>query len=375
MSHMHSPPAENPLAPADAAATDACDILRIVDAAANRCREGVRVVEDFVRFSLDDRHLTELLKSWRHELADACRLLDAHGLIAARDTQQDVGTSVHTRQERMRGSSHDVVRAAFKRLQEAARSLEEYGKLLSPEFSDRLGSLRYQAYTLEKAVFTAVDARLRLEGRDLYLLVSHELCPHGAGPVVQAALAEGVGIVQVREKKLPDRDLLRWAMVVRQWTADAGAIFIMNDRPDLALLADADGVHVGQDELSVRDARRIVGPERLVGVSTHTIEQARAAVLDGADYIGVGPVFRSTTKAFGELAGLDFVRQAAAEIMLPAFAIGGITVENVSLVRNAGARRAAVSAAICTADDPGKATRELLMQLRAETHQQANPHG
>jgi thiamine-phosphate pyrophosphorylase len=133
----------------------------------------------------------------------------------------------------------------------------------------------------------------------------------------------------------------------------------MNDRPDLAVLTDADGVHVGQEELSVRDARRIVGPGRLVGVSTHTIEQARQAVLDGADYIGVGPVFPSQTKQFGSFAGLQFVREAAGEITLPAFAIGGITTENVAEVLAAGATRIAVSAAICAAEDPGEAAREL----------------
>src|SRR5207244_2916050 len=123
-----------------------------------------------------------------------------------------------------------------------------------------------------------------------------------------------------------------WGRYVREWTSAAGALFIMNDRPDLAVLTEADGVHVGQEELTVRDARRIVGPNKLVGVSTHSIEQARAAVLDGADYIGVGPVFSSGTKSFGALAGLEFVRQVSAEISLPAFAIGGIDAQNVEQV-------------------------------------------
>src|SRR5262249_54162956 len=153
----------------------------------------------------------------------------------------------------------------------------------------------------------------------------------------------GVSVVQMREKKLPDRELIAWGRYVREWTADAGALFIMNDRPDIAVLTDADGVHVGQDELSVRDARRIVGPHRLIGVSTHTIEQARTAVLDGADYIGVGPVFPSTTKAFEEFAGLKLVREVATDLTLPAFAIGGITAQNIGEVVAAGSRRVAVS--------------------------------
>jgi thiamine-phosphate pyrophosphorylase len=226
-----------------------------------------------------------------------------------------------------------------------------------------LEELRYELYTLEKAVFLTHTARERLQGRELYVLVSSELCPNGSGPVIAAALAGGAGIIQVREKKISDRELVTYGRLVREWTARAGALFIMNDRPDLAVLTDADGVHVGQEELPVREARRIVGPTRLVGLSTHSLEQARQAVLDGADYIGVGPVFSSTTKAFERLAGLDLVRQVAAEISVPAYAIGGIGLENVDEVLSAGARRIAVSSAICGAADPGEAARALRAKL------------
>src|SRR5205085_11331759 len=123
----------------------------------------------------------------------------------------------------------------------------------------------------------------------------------------------------------------------------AGARFILNDRADLARLCDADGVHLGQDDLSVSAVRRVVGPDALIGVSTHNLDQLRQAVLDGASYVGVGPTFPSSTKDFPEFAGVDYVRQAMAETSLPAFAIGGITPDNVAAVRAAGARRIAVS--------------------------------
>jgi thiamine-phosphate pyrophosphorylase len=356
-------PVEAPLAlPAESSA-DAADTLRILDAAANRAREGLRVVEDYVRFALDDRHLTSLLKNWRHRLSAVLSLLDSHGLASSRDTVRDVGTSVRTPREGLRERPLDVVTANFKRVQEATRTLEEFGKVLSPDLGRKLEALRYELYTFEKAVFLTHAARERFDGRALYVLVSSELCPHGSGPVISAALAGGADIIQVREKKMSDRELVTYGRLVREWTARAGALFIMNDRPDLAMLTDADGVHVGQEELPVREARRVVGPDRLVGVSTHTIEQARQAVLDGADYIGVGPVCSSRTKAFGRLAGLDFVRQVAAEITLPAYAIGGIGLDNLEDVLAAGARRVAVSSAICGAPDPGKAARELRTKL------------
>jgi len=140
---------------------------------------------------------------------------------------------------------------------------------------------------------------------------------------------------------------------------------VMNDRPDLAALVEADGVHVGQDELPVRDVRRIVGPRMLIGVSTHSLEQARQAVLDGASYIGVGPTFPSRTKAFASFTGLELLREAAAAIRLPAFAIGGITLDRLDDVLATGISRVAVSAAIAQAASPGAAAREFQRRLKA----------
>lgn len=343
--------------------TDLTDTYRILDAAANRAREGLRVLEDFVRFSLDDAHLTRLLKTWRHDFTQVFATVDERALLQARDTPQDVGTAIHTRHEASRETSLDVVRAGFKRVQEAVRTLEEYGKVVSTELGTDFGRLRYDMYVLEKAVLITQSSGEWLADRRLYLLVTEDLCLRGSGPVIRAALAAGAGVIQVREKHMPDRKLLAHARRVREWTKAANALLIMNDRPDLAALADADGVHVGQDELPVREARRILGPGKLVGVSTHTIEQARQAVLDGADYIGVGPTFNSTTKGFAQLAGLEFVQQVAAEISLPAYAIGGIGPDNIEQVLAAGANRVAVSSAICSAEDPGQATRDMVARL------------
>jgi thiamine-phosphate pyrophosphorylase len=360
----HEPlPAEISIVWKEGDETEHHDVLRIVDAAANRIREGLRVLEDFVRFALDDKHLTERLKIWRHDFARILTLIEPSDLLSARETQHDVGTRISTLSESHRGSLGEVVQANFKRMQEALRTLEEYGKILSPLLGEEVERLRYEVYILEKAVLQTQAARQRLAGRPLYLLVTEGLCHHGAGPAIREALAGGVGIVQIREKSMPDRRLVAHGRRVREWTRDADALLIMNDRPDLAVLIEADGVHVGQDELSVRDARRIVGPGKLVGVSTHTLEQVRQAVLDGADYIGVGPIFPSTTKAFSEFAGLDFVKQVAAEITLPAFAIGGITLANLEQVIAAGLSRVAVSSALCSVEHPRQAAQEFLSRL------------
>ncbi|MGD9855128.1 MAG: thiamine phosphate synthase [Planctomycetaceae bacterium] len=340
---------------------------RILDAAANRCREGLRVVEDFTRFVLSDVHLSRLLKDLRHDFTAALHMLPAGRLIRSRDTSGDVGTDIDTDAERQRLDPRHVAIANAKRVEEAFRTLEEYGKVIDAEFAARCEQLRYRFYTIEQAITITAVSRDRLADCRLYLLVSGTpVAPDGSGAefLVRAALAGGVDAVQLREKDLSDRRLIDLAYCVREWTAEAGALLIVNDRPDIAALVQADGVHVGQDDLSVRESRQIVGGDRLVGVSTHNIEQARQAVLDGADYLGVGPTFPSQTKQFAGLAGLDFVRQVAAEITLPWFAIGGVNADNISHVTAAGASRIAVSDAICSHSDPSGAALSLRAILR-----------
>lgn len=339
--------------------------FRIIDAAANRTREGLRVIEDFVRFALNDAHLSQMLKEQRHELASIISQLPADSMLTARDTLHDVGTAIETPAEYHRSSSIDVVRASFKRVQEALRTLEEYSKIVDPNLAPRFEQLRYKIYTAEKAVLRSESSVRRLQEQRLYLLVTGEHCLLGIEAVVKQALDAGVRLFQLREKTLVDRELVHQARRLREWTRAGGALLIINDRPDIAALSDADGVHIGQDELSVADARSIIGPDRLVGVSTHSIEQARQAVIDGADYLGVGPTFPSNTKSFRDFPGLKFISSVAAEIRLPWFAIGGIDNRNLDDAIRAGATRVAVSAGICRAMSPGETARGLMTALNA----------
>ncbi|WP_435010503.1 thiamine phosphate synthase [Tundrisphaera lichenicola] len=341
------------------------DLARILDASANRAREGLRVVEDYVRFALDDPMLTRRIKDVRHRLAEAVQGLDLGSLIDARDTRGDVGTHIMTPSEQARENPRAVLIANFKRTAEALRSLEEYGKLVDVWVSGRFEVLRYDVYTLEKLTMTAVSARRGFDGVHLMVLVGGLPTLGDLTWVVGEALAGGAGAIQLREKGLTDREWLTRAREVRILTARAGARFVMNDRPDLARLAGADAVHLGQDDMSIRDARRIVGPGTLIGVSTHDPEQMEKAVLEGAGYLGVGPVFASDTKSFDELAGLGFVRRASESLGLPWFAIGGITEENLDEVLQAGARRVALSSAVIRAEFPRKATAALLSRLEA----------
>jgi thiamine-phosphate pyrophosphorylase len=354
------------IAPLDLAGpSEAVDLGRILDASANRAREGLRVVEDYVRFVLDDPGLTRRLKEIRHRLAAALAGFDPELLLDARDTPGDVGTHIMTHPERVRENPRAVLTANFRRTAEALRSLEEYSKLVDVWLSGRFEVLRYDVYTLEKLVLSAVSAHQTLGDARLYVLVGGLPTLGDLTWIVGEALAGGAQVIQLREKGLPDRELLSRAREVRILTAQAKARFILNDRPDLARLAGADGVHLGQDDVAPRDARRVVGARALLGVSTHDRAQLDRAIVDGAGYLGVGPVFPSATKDFAAVAGLAFVREAAEATTLPWFAIGGITPENLDDVLDAGARRVAVSTAIVAADRPRDAAAALRTRLDA----------
>lgn len=337
--------------------------LRILDAAANRAREALRVVEDYLRFVLDDRFLTDQCKTLRHELAAALSGIPAGERLASRETQADVGTQLTAATEASRADAADVLAANFARLQESLRSLEEFGKLADSDAAAQVKQLRYASYTLHRAVETTRRSIERLTTARLYLLMDGQSDVSRFQELAQTLVEAGADVLQLRDKHLTDRELLGRARRLREVTSGTATLFIMNDRPDLTALSRADGVHVGQDELSVKDARQIVGPDRIIGVSTHSIAQARQAVLDGADYIGVGPTFPSGTKRFESFPGVALLRAVAAEIRLPAFAIGGITFENVHEVVAAGFPRIAVSGAVTGAADPAAAVRQLLVKL------------
>jgi thiamine-phosphate pyrophosphorylase len=199
------------------------------------------------------------------------------------------------------------------------------------------------------------DPRQALRDARLYLV-----CDALDDDFLAQAIRGGVDIVQLRCKAATDDEILAVARRYGAVCAEHGAVFILNDRPDLVEAAAADGVHVGQDDVPPAEARRLVGEARIVGLSTHSPDQIDAAARQPAvDYIGVGPVHATPTKPGRPAVGLDLVRYAAAHAATPFFAIGGINGSNIAAVRGAGARRVAVVRALTDSDDPGRAARAL----------------
>lgn len=330
-------------------------LCRILDANLDRAREGLRVVEEWCRFGLNSAVLTELCKQLRQDLAYWHRL----ELRLARNTPDDPGTRLTHIQEGYRADFQAILQANLGRVQEALRVLEEYGKLYDPEMAAACKQMRYQVYSLESALLVQ-DCHQQLLTAQLYLVTSPR---DDILAVVEAALQGGLRLVQYRDKSAVDSLRLQVAQQLRDLCQHYNALFIVNDRVDIALAVQADGIHLGQQDIPIALARQVLGPQRLIGRSTTNPEEMTQAVAEGADYIGVGPVYETPTKAGKSAAGLDYVRYAVENAPLPWYAIGGIDANNLREVIGAGAQRVAVVRAIMEAANPTQATRTLLGQL------------
>lgn len=305
----------------------------------------------------------------RHALTAALSRVPREKRLAARDTLADVGTELSLPSERQRQRAADVAIAAMARVQQSLRCLEEYGKTMSAEMAAEIERIRYRSYTLEKQLELKVYRRSWIAQSRLYVLVDVAGDAEAWRRRIGQLVAGGVDVIQVRDKSAGDRLLwerCRMAVeTVRQAGTPGECRLIVNDRPDIAAAVDADGVHVGQDELPVSVVRQIIGEDKCIGVSTHSIEQAREAVHEGADYIGCGPTFPSRTKQFEAFAGVAFLKTIAEEIDVPAFAIGGIEAENLPAVIATGVRRVAVAGAVWNQADVAAAARSLRLVLDA----------
>jgi thiamine-phosphate pyrophosphorylase len=362
--------------------------FRIIDAAANRAAEGLRTLEDYARFAIEDGRLVADLKALRHGISQALAHLPRSELLAARSAGGDIGPAVT---DRLRGHSSgavgqstaglstradlvDVVVAAASRTQQALRSLEEYVGLHAPAIGQELERLRYQAYDLLAGLERRGRVAHRLSEVRLYVLVETGPDENAFGQHVSRLFDAGADLVQLRDKRASDRVLWRQAVAGQSAARQADRLFVVNDRADIALASRASGVHVGQDELPVAEVRKIVGGQVLVGLSTHRIADLEHAIKCGADYIGCGPTFSSTTKSFEKHAGLEYLREVVARgTALPAFAIGGIDETNLDDVLATGFRRIAVSGVVRNASDPYAVVRRLKDRIQAVSSASRDP--
>ena len=342
---------------------------RALDASANRAGEALRVIEDTLRFMLDDPFLTQQAKDLRHDLAALLARGDLQQRITGRDVTGDVGAGSRAAAALGRTAPLDLVAANAARAAQALRSLEECAGLVAPAAVGGFEQLRYRLYTLERAAIGAARAADRLAGISLCVLVDGGEDEWRFAALVESLFAAGVHMIQLRDKTLSAPLLVARARaaleIARQRALEQGErpLVVVNDRADVAAAVGADGVHTGADDLPMPLVRRVIGPHALSGRTAHSLAEAEAAVLAGADYLGVGPCFPTTTKSFPSFAAPEFLRGVADTIGLPAFAIGGITLERLPELHSLGIRRVAVASAITQAADPAAAARGFLERL------------
>lgn len=348
--------------------------LRIIDANCNRISEGLRFLEDIARFLLNDAGLTRQLKTMRHDLIKDLSKLDV-ALLSERDSTSDVGANIN------RGQQQDLpslVTANAKRVQEALRVVEELAKL--PELRTVIHSKdfeqsRFKLYALEKELLSRIlrhQKIARLTG--LYVIIdSQALKQKDEVDAAGKAICGGANVIQFRDKHHSKSDALIIARKIKEFCQKANVLFIINDHLDIALAVDADGLHIGQDDLPLAVARRELPIDKIIGLSTRTLAQALEAEFSGADYVAIGSIYPSPTKPQATVVGLERLREIREAISIPIVAIGGINKENISTVMTAGADSVAVISAVTSQEDIETSTRELVREIEKETKSHQKP--
>ena len=343
-------------------------MLRLIDANIDRLGEGLRVLEDVARFLLNDAALCRRLKTLRHKLVRDVQPLEQE-LLSARRVAEDVGAPAKL----PAGTEHQdlvaLVTANSRRVQESIRVLEEFARLSSAPIGAKPAKLqrfRFEVYELEQELVSKLlrhDKLSRLSG--LYLVLDTQaLKGRDAVEVAARAIRGGAKVIQLRDKQLMRGEVLEIARRLKEICAEKGVLFIVNDYLDIALAAGADGLHLGQEDLPLAEARRLLPIDSLIGCSATSLSQAVRAQAGGADYVAVGSIYPTLSKEKFKLVGLETLRRVRSRVSLPLIAIGGIDHTNVKEVMKAGATGVAVISAVMGADDVEEATRRLAARLK-----------
>ncbi|MFA5055000.1 MAG: thiamine phosphate synthase [Dehalococcoidia bacterium] len=338
-------------------------MLRLIDANLNRLSEGMRLLEDVARFILNDAALSSRLKALRHDLLSDAKSFQTT-LLTARDSERDV--TAFSKESMSRSDVNDVVTANARRVTESLRVLEEFAKLPDVDLDPmKFKRARFAIYDIERELEGKVSRRgRRIAG--LYVIIDRELLS-GKDEVdaCRQAIRGGANIIQLRDKLGNKSRILNSARKLKDACVPSGVPFIVNDDLGIALASEADGLHVGQEDIPVSDARRLLAIDKLLGCSTTTVDEARKAEADGADYVAVGSIYPTQSKSDINVVGLDRLREIRDSVSLPIVAIGGINADNARAVVDAGADAVAVISAVLASDDIERAAHKIAERLEA----------
>ncbi len=343
---------------------------RVLDANANRAREGVRVMEDAARFILDDAPIASELKGLRHAITSHSSELLGGMTSPARDAAGDVGTREDLPSECSRPNLVSVVEAAGHRAAEALRALEEFAKVIDVGHALAFEQIRYRIYDLERSLVSSL-ARSSPATWRVQVSLTESSCLRPWSDVLDAIVAGGADAIQIREKTLSDVELIARVREVIAVARPAGVAVIVNDRLDVAVAAGAEGVHLGQDDFPVEEARGVIGSSMILGGSAHTLHEAERNFNAGCDYCGLGRMFSSETKPGVHEAGPRFLRECVdLWPTWPHLAIGGVAPEGIDTLIEHGASGVAVCHAVCGSENP----EEVVSTLRLALEHESNRH-
>jgi thiamine-phosphate pyrophosphorylase len=342
------------------------NIYRILDANCNRFAEGTRVLEDIARFALDHDASSKQLKKIRHTVI---REISKIGLDLnfSRDSEHDVGAGKESFENKQDFIS--LVTANSRRAQEALRVIEEISKLSS--IKNRLNTLlfkntRYSIYSIEQDLISRLSRQektARIKG--LYAIIDTASIQHKKPEEVAIQIIQGgAKIIQLRDKSGNKRKILATAKLLHKICSNHEVLFIINDFADIARIINADGIHIGQEDLPVMEIRKIVSPGTIIGCSVDTPAQAKKAITDGADYVAVGAIFPTESKQNIETVGINRIKEIRRSVKAPLVAIGGINQSNINKVFSAGADSAAVISALLKHEDIEDSIKKLINAIK-----------
>ena len=337
-------------------------ISQIIDANLDRAREGLRVLEDWARFGLGKEDFVIRIKNLRQILGK--NHLEIYK--ASRNYINDKCKGMPHDEQINRKSPEKLISSNSARVQEALRVIEEFSRIHNMQLSKIASEIRYEIYTLEIELLnfnTRKKSEIIINENNLYLITDRK---ENLLETVEKILLGGVKIIQHRFKEGNDKDNLNEAIKIKSLCNKYNSLFIVNDRVDIALASNADGIHLGQNDMDMTTARKLLGNSKIIGITANNSADINNALRNGCDYIGIGPVFKTSTKKNAEPLGVENIKALTKDIKIPWFAIGGINKTNISSLKNNGINKVAIVSGLLNSVDPKEEAIIILKELSHE---------
>ncbi len=337
-------------------------VYQIIDANLDRAREGLRVLEDWARFGIGGNSFVAKIKNYRQILGR--NHLEIYK--QSRNYIEDECKGLTHKEQNNRKTPEQIISSNAGRVQEALRVLEEFSRLHNKELSKIASEIRYEIYNLEVDLLNLSKNKASeeiLKENDLYVITYPK---DNLLEIIEDVLIAGVKIIQHRFKTGTDKDFLEEAIKIKNLCERYNSLFIINDRVDIALASNADGIHLGQDDLDLKTARKLLGYSKIIGISANNEIDISKALKDGCDYIGIGPVFETATKKDKKPLGIEKIQTLTKDLNVPWFAIGGVTTNNISHLISSGFQKVALVSQIMNSKCPKEDAIMILKELSHE---------